>query len=79
MARAGARVGAEAGTQASKTISRIFCKSFLEYIKISIVVTRVTIMGNFIPKDPVGCLENSDLEDKEESGGVIEGATKRYS
>ena len=61
----GAGTEARAGARVSRIVLRIRCKLFLEYLKTS--VARTTATRSFAPKDLVGCLENSDLEDGKES------------
>ena len=80
MMRVGARVGAGvgAGAQASKTVLRILCKSFSEYLNTFVVVIGATAMRGFISKGPTGYSDNlsPNLKDEEESEKVTKGATE---
>ena len=67
MARARMRAGVRAGAWASKTVLKIYCKSGLEYLGISVVAARNFGLGNLVKY-----LENSNLGDRKESRGVME-------
>ena len=70
-----ARVGVGTGVQASKTVLKIRYKSSLVYLRILVAVVRTKTTRDFAPKGPKGCLENSNLGDREE----LDRATKRRS
>ena len=72
VAKAGTKTRAGARAQASRTILKICCKSFLIYLRISVVAIRITATRNFVSKGPIDYLENSDLESGEESKRVTE-------
>ena len=75
---AGAGARAETGAQASRTALKIYCKSFLEYLGISIAVAGAIAMGSFVLEGSAGCLENSNLGDREESEEITEEAMERH-
>ena len=62
--------GTGTGARASKTVLKILCKSFSEYLGILVSA------GSFSPGGLLGCLEISDLGGGEESGGAMEGVTE---
>ena len=79
----GARAGAEAGAgaRASRTILKILYKSFLEYLRVLVAVSRATAMRGFVFK---GLMGYSDNLSPESEGGkklrrVIERATEGCS
>ena len=65
--RGDTRAGARAGARVSRTALKIYFKSFLECLRISVVAA-----GDFGPRSAASCLENSDSGGRKESRGVTE-------
>ena len=74
-----ARMGAEAGTRASRTVLKIRCKSFLEYLGILVAAAGALATKGFVLESAAGWSNNSslDLEGREESGKAMEGAAEK--
>ena len=77
---AGARTGAGAGSWASRTVLRICCKSFSEYLGILLAVTGALATEGSV-EGLAGWSDNlsPDLVGWAESRGVMEGAAKERS
>ena len=73
----GAGTGVGAGARVSRTVLKIRCKLFSEYLGTSLAET--TVMGGFAPEGPSDYSENSDSGGKKESWGATEGATEGCS
>lgn len=61
------------GAQTSKTVLRIYCNSFLVYLRTIKAAIGTIAMGSFASRGSTGYLKNSDLGDGNKLGKVIKG------